>query len=51
MESQTKNPEFRDNPENFHPCGLHCHSIAIFYISCQVVKLTYLNNRKNTVRR
>ena len=20
MESQPKNPEFRNNPENFHPC-------------------------------
>ena len=20
MESQPQNPEFRDNPENFHPC-------------------------------
>ena len=23
MESQPKNPEFRNNPENFHPCS-HC---------------------------
>ena len=22
MESQPKNPEFRSNPENFHPCNL-----------------------------
>ena len=22
MESQPQNPEFRNNPENFHPCGL-----------------------------
>ena len=21
MESQSQNPEFRINPENFHPCG------------------------------
>ena len=21
MESQPQNPEFRDNPENFHPCN------------------------------
>ena len=21
MESQPKNPEFRNNPENFHPCN------------------------------
>ena len=25
MESQPKNPEFRNSPENFHPCmGLFC---------------------------
>ena len=23
MESQPQNPEFRNNPENFHPCS-HC---------------------------
>ena len=23
MESQPQNPEFRINPENFHPCSLH----------------------------
>ena len=22
MESQPQNPEFTNNPENFHPCGL-----------------------------
>ena len=22
MESQPQNPEFRKNPENFHPCGI-----------------------------
>ena len=22
MESQPQNPEFRNNPENFHPCNL-----------------------------
>ena len=21
MESQPQNPEFKNNPENFHPCG------------------------------
>ena len=27
MESQPQTPEFRNNPENFHPCnlGTHCH--------------------------
>ena len=23
MESQPQNPEFRINPENFHPCVIH----------------------------
>ena len=23
MESQPQNPEFRNNPENFHPCIIH----------------------------
>ena len=23
MESQPQNPEFRNNPENFHPCNIH----------------------------
>ena len=23
MESQPQNPEFRNNPENFHPCYKH----------------------------
>ena len=23
MKSQPKNPEFRNNPENFHPCEKH----------------------------
>ena len=24
MESRPKNPEFRNNPENFHPCLVGC---------------------------
>ena len=24
MESQPQNPEFRNNPENFHPCVMCC---------------------------
>ena len=27
MESQPQNPEFRINPENFHPCNENQHNI------------------------
>ena len=30
MESQSQNPEFRINPENFHPCKIH----AVVFKSC-----------------
>ena len=26
VESQPQNPEFRNNPENFHPCSCACTS-------------------------
>ena len=29
MESQPQNPEFRNNPENFHPCA-HIHEIWVW---------------------
>ena len=28
MESQPQNPEFRINPENFHPCGGYSHTCS-----------------------
>ena len=32
MESQPQNPEFRNNPENFHPCiyKLHIFPLSTF---------------------
>ena len=37
MESQPQNPEFRNNPENFHPCELtrltEGLSVQIFRVS------------------
>ena len=27
MESQPRNPEFRINPENFHPCCGYSHAV------------------------
>ena len=32
MESQSQNPEFRNNPENFHPCNV------VFFLNLQVTK-------------
>ena len=32
MESQPQNPEFRNNPENFHPCRLGYRQIPIFQL-------------------
>ena len=28
MESQPQNPEFRNNPENFHPCEPHTRALV-----------------------
>ena len=28
MESQPQNPEFRINPENSHPCGIHKQNLG-----------------------
>ena len=32
MESQPQNPEFRINPENFHPCNINSGTIQNFTI-------------------
>ena len=29
MESQPQNPEFRINPENFHPCNQHNKTLTL----------------------
>ena len=31
MESQPQNPEFRNNPENFHPCGAALSLCSFFF--------------------
>ena len=38
MESQPQNPEFRNNPENFHPCIneiFSYYSTASYFVSTQ----------------
>ena len=37
MESQPQNPEFRNDPENFHPCvikGLNCAYLSVISAAC-----------------
>ena len=38
MESQPQNPEFRNNPENFHPCV--CQIVNIF-LSISLLSLNF----------
>ena len=35
MESQPQNPEFRNNPENFHPCNMYLGSLYCIQIWTQ----------------
>ena len=35
MESQPQNPEFRNNPENFHQCGMVYNVACISYSTLQ----------------
>ena len=37
MESQSQNPEFRNRPENFHPCKYDCLCISI----CWALSVAY----------
>ena len=37
MESQPQNPEFRNNPENFHPCKSHFELRTCIFCWCKVV--------------
>ena len=41
MESQPRNPEFRNNPENFHPC--------IQYTQIHVEYQHWFSEQQNTV--
>ena len=37
MESQPQNPEFRNNPENFHPCLCVCVRARVCHIAWSVI--------------
>ena len=36
MESQPQNPEFRNNPENFHPCKFQFNQINRPGVRCRL---------------
>ena len=42
MESQPQNPEFRINPENFHPCSMPIHVLQ-YVIHAQKPSCTHLS--------
>ena len=50
MESQPKNPEFRNNPENFHPCYQKDHEkLNVHFTLCMLALfcrqlITYANS-------
>ena len=37
MESQPQNPEFRNNPENFHPCGCELRTFLHAFNECEMI--------------
>ena len=43
MKSQPLNPEFRSNPENFHPCSTA--SINVSIVSIELVLLLKFNSK------
>ena len=45
MESQPQNPEFRINPENFHPCKLALCKISVIWL-VSVAEQPSLNHTK-----
>ena len=42
MESQPQNPEFRNNPENFHPCYLPRHICLNIYSNQYTVDMNLI---------
>ena len=47
MESQPQNPEFRINPDNFHPCSLR-HVCFIYFVLNNhfCIRDLFINNKK-----
>ena len=61
MESQPKNPEFRNNPENFHPCKkndlvylrekkkiIQVRSFLVSKLLCVLVHIKYTYKKNQT---
>ena len=44
MESQPENPEFRNIPENFHPCEQYCLQYMQVHGYCQMDKKIFVGN-------
>ena len=49
MESQPQNPEFRINPENFHPCSIDKFLINETARNIKISKGARIRNRYNQV--
>ena len=49
MESQPQNPEFRINPENFHPCTSSLQPDTPRYSQWTIPSLLYQTRRKNSI--
>ena len=43
MESQDQNPEFRNNPENFHPCTTRLSSMTPLICTANIDFLGYFH--------
>ena len=41
MESHPQNPEFRNNPENFHPCGYQTERMKQSPTTCTISLFYY----------
>ena len=56
MESQPQNPEFRNNPENFHPCISYISVLILIKLfqavhTMYIYLIKYVLNQTNVKRR